>query len=200
MSTSGQNGIKSKFADNQALHDVIALLFNLYELMCPALLEHSQELARSCEALAKAMGWGKEEAKLAFLGGLFHDVGHLMSPGDICNWRGDRPPPRRDMETEHPGYGERLLKKVKCLEPILPVIRHHHEHWDGTGFPDGLGGTNIPLLARLVAVAHYYQTLLRGYDSTPPMTYGEAVAVVAEDAGVILDPQITKVFLAKVAC
>lgn len=200
MSEAADRGLEAKFSQNPGLLDVVNLLVNLYELMCPALLEHSRELAKNCEALARALGWDRDEAHWAFLGGLFHDVGHLMSPGEILNWRGDSPPPREEMEIMHPEYGERLLKHVKCLEPILPVIRHHHEHYDGTGFPDRLGGNDIPELARLVALVHHYQTLLRGYGTTAPLPYKEAIQVLEEDAGVIVDPQFAKVFIAKVAC
>jgi putative nucleotidyltransferase with HDIG domain len=193
-------GVKAKFADNEALHDAIALLFNMYELLCPALLEHSRELAMNCEALARALKWDKDAARAAFLGGLFHDVGHLMNPGFICNFKGENLPPRHDMESRHPEYGLMLLKRVKCLAPILPAIRSHHENYNGSGFPDGLAGTDIPELARLVAVVHHYQTLLRGYGSTPPMPYKDTVEVMQGDAGVLIDPEMVKVFLAKVAC
>jgi response regulator RpfG family c-di-GMP phosphodiesterase len=200
MTTKPGYGVKKKFAEDQALHDVIALLFNLYELMCPALLEHSRELAHTCESLAKALHWDKEGVRNAFLGGLFHDVGHLMSPGDILNWKGETPPPRPHMETEHPEYGEMLIKRVKCLAPIRPAIRSHHELYNGSGFPDGLSGHDIPEIARLIAVAHHYQTLLRGYHNTPPMPYKDTVQVMEDDAGVLLDPEMTKVFIARVAC
>ena len=192
--------IGARFEHNPQLRDAVRLLYNMFELMCPALLDHSMELAQNCETLARHLGWERERQLEAFLGGLLHDVGHLMSPGDICNWRGDGPPPRVNMETEHPGYGATLLKDVACLAPILPAVLHHHEHYNGSGSPDGLGGTDIPELARLVAVAHHYQTLLRGYKPTPPLSAGDAMRVLEEDAGVLVDPKMAEVFLAKVAC
>lgn len=171
----------------------------MYELLCPALLEHSRELAMNCEALARALRWDQDSVKAAFWGGLFHDVGHLMNPGLICNFKGEKLPPRYDMESKHPEYGVMLLKRVKCLKPILPAVRSHHENYNGSGFPEGLAGTGIPELARLVAVAHHYQILLRGYGSTPPMTCRDTVEVMQGDAGVLIDPDMVKVFLAKVA-
>ena len=192
--------VGSRLKDKPDLHDAVMLLCNMFDLMCPALFEHSQELAENCEALARHLGQDREKQLMAFLGGLLHDVGHLMSPGQICNWLGEGPPPLRNMEVEHPDCGVRLLKNVACLAPLIPVVKHHHEHYNGSGFPDGLGGTDIPELARLVAVAHHYQTLIRGYKPTLPLTAGEAMRVLEEDAGVLVDPEMAKVFLAKVAC
>ncbi|MCB2184954.1 MAG: HD domain-containing protein [Deltaproteobacteria bacterium] len=195
MEPQPSGGVRAKFAQEPALHDTIALLFNMYEILCPALLEHSRELARTCEGFAVALGWDEDQAKVAYLAGLFHDVGHLMAPSNIANWKGETPP-RVDMATKHPSLGERLLHRVGCLQEILPAVRHHHENFNGNGFPDGLAGEDIPPLARLVTVAHEYQTLLRGYDTTPPLSDREAREVIAEDAGVILDPEMVKVFLA----
>lgn len=180
---------------SNALSEVVTLLFNLYDIMCPALLEHSRELARSCEDLALALGWDEKEARMAFLGGLLHDVGHLLAPGDILNWRGDEAAPAADMAAEHPALGVKFLKGVKCLEPILPAVHYHHEHYDGTGFPEGLKGDDIPALARLVAVCHSYQTYIRGYAPSEPMSEADARQVIREDAGIVLDPAMAGMFL-----
>ena len=175
--------------------DVVHLLFNLYEMKSPALMEHSRELARACEKLAHDLGWNKEDSRTAFLAGLLHDVGYLLSPTDIHHWRADRPAPAADMETDHPELGELLLHKVSSLAPILPAVRHHHENYNGTGFPDGLKGNQIPAIARLVTVVHEYHTLIRGFDTTKPMSPQGARRVVLEDAGILLDPEMVKVFV-----
>lgn len=183
------------FSDQQlqALNDVTRLLINAYKLICPALLEHSKELARWCQRLATRLGWDQRQARAAFLGGLFHDIGYLATPTPLKDWQAQCPPV--DLEHDHPVLGAALAADVGCLEPILPAIRHHHEHWDGSGFPDSLKGARTPALARLVAVAHSYQTLLRGHCSTAPMSHEEAKLILQEDAGVTLDPDMTRQFL-----
>lgn len=184
------------FTEDQlkALPDVTRLLVNAYRMISPKLLEHSQDLAKTCKDVAIRLGWDEQMNRAAFLGGLFHDVGYLASPMSLKDWQADESP-SADMENEHPLLGEKLLQQVGCLQPILPVVRYHHEHWDGTGFPDGLKGEQVPKLARLVSVVHEYQTLVRGHGTTDPMNPDEAREVILEDAGVTLDPNIVDAFL-----
>ncbi|KIX13926.1 HD-GYP domain-containing protein [Dethiosulfatarculus sandiegensis] len=185
----------AKAATSLARKDVVTFLYNMYNMISPPLWLHSKELADAAEALAKAMGWDEEKVRVVYLGCLFHDVGHLMVPSQLSYWTKGAMPPKMDLETEHPKMGIKLLNRVKCLEDILPVIKHHHENFDGSGFPDGLEGAQIPEEARLVTVVHSYLTLIRGMGSTPPMSEREARQVVREDAGIRLDPRMVEVFM-----
>ena len=184
------------FSEDQlkALPDVTHLLVNAYRYASPKLLEHSQELAKLCKEVAARLGWDEHLQRAAFLGGLFHDVGYLTAPMSLKDWQTDNPP-SADMENKHPELGAELLKNVSCMQPILPVVRHHHEHWDGSGFPDGLKGEQVPVLARLVSVLHEYQTLVQGHGTTDGMSEQEAREIMLEDAGVTLDPNIVDAFL-----
>ncbi len=184
------------FSEDQlkALPDVTHLLVNAYRLISPKLLEHSQELAKLCKEVASRLGWDDGLQRAAFLGGLFHDVGYLTSPMSLQDWQAENAH-NADMENQHPELGAELLKNVSCMLPILPVVRHHHEHWDGSGFPDGLKGEQVPKLARLVSVLHAYQTLVRGHGTTDAMNEQEAREIMLEDAGLTLDPNIVDAFL-----
>jgi putative nucleotidyltransferase with HDIG domain len=181
--------------DSQVLNDFVALLYNIYEHLSPALLEHSRELARLCDRLARALAWPEPEIKKAFIGALFHDIGHLLSPAGIRDYSEDKEVSEVDMDREHPLLGVQILRRVKCLQPIVPAVRSHHERYDGGGFPDGLKGEQIPPLARLVSVAHLYLLLCQGVGSTEPMAESEAREVIGQEGGHSLDPEMVKVFL-----
>lgn len=176
------------------IRDAAQIIINFYKMFQPHLLEHSRELARWSVALARHMGWSEDVRRVVMYGAMFHDVGHLAS---LCLAGAPKPKglKQMNMETEHPGLGVQLLTGVKCLEPILPIVRHHHEHYDGTGFPDGLKGEAIAAPARLVALVHTYQTLIHGFSTTPPMSPAEARKVIREDAGFIHDPKMVPPFL-----
>lgn len=172
----------------KALADVSHLLIDLFSLANPLLLSHGRKLSRLSESLARHLGWPEATVRAVFLGALFHDVGYLTTPLELVGspLPADHRPP--DMETEHPVLGARLLSRVEVLQDIVPVVRHHHEHLDGSGYPDGLEGGQIPIEARLVAVVHAYQNLRHGYGPTPAMGDQAAREVIAEDAGLLWDP------------
>jgi len=175
-----------------ALINVSYLLMDLYKLVNPALLDHGRQLAALCERLARHLGWPDDAARTVYLGALLHDVGYLAAPLCLPGW--PEPPDQRpvDMEAEHPLLGARLLGRVEVLRHIIPVVRHHHEHLDGSGHPDGLKGQAIPAEARLVATVHAYLNLRYGYGSTPPMGDTAAREVIEEDAGLLWDPVMVR--------
>ncbi|MCA1906646.1 MAG: HD domain-containing protein [Desulfarculus sp.] len=176
----------------QALAEVTHLLLDLYQLANPMLLTHGRNLAKLSESLARHLVWPEEAVRAVFLGALFHDVGYLATPLDLVG--SPLPPDHRppDMETEHPLLGARLLSRVEVLRDIIPVVRHHHEHLDGSGFPDGLKGEAIPPAARLVGVVHAYQNLRHGYGPTPALGDQAAREVIQEDAGLLWDPAMVR--------
>jgi putative nucleotidyltransferase with HDIG domain len=185
----------ARAAVSLARKDVVTFLYNMYNMVCPPLWHHSKELADAAEALARTMQWDEKKVRVVYLGCLFHDVGHLMVPSELSYWTRGTMPPKMDLETDHPAMGVRLLNRVKSMEDVLPIIKHHHENFDGSGFPDGLEGAQIPEEVRLTTVVHSYLTLIRGMGSTRPMSENEARQVVREDAGIRLDPQIVEVFM-----
>lgn len=114
---------------------------------------HSDRVARIAVRLACELGCTEEEQSTIYLGGLLHDVGKIGIDDQVLR----KPDKLTDEEYEHikthAELGERILKGVRQLRHVLPVVRHHHEAWDGSGYPDGLTGDSTPLLARIVAVA-----------------------------------------------
>jgi HD-GYP domain-containing protein (c-di-GMP phosphodiesterase class II) len=95
----------------------------------------------------------------------------------------------------HPIAGANIIKNINLLRGVVPIIRHHHEHFDGTGYPDGLKGDNIPLGARIVAVAEVYEEMLLGSLKSESELHNIAIEGIQKSSGTILDPLIVDIFL-----
>lgn len=187
------NPLQEALSDQQkALVNVSYLLMDLYNLSNPMLLSHGRSLAKLSEGLARHLGWPEEVVRTVFLGALFHDLGYLATPLELVGSPLAEDQRSPDMEVDHTLLGARLLSRVEVLRVIIPVVRHHHEHLDGSGFPDGLKGQAIPAEARLVGVVHAYQNLRYGYGPTPALGDRAAREVIQEDAGLLWDPVMVR--------
>lgn len=140
--------------------------------------------------------FGLENIRELRLGFLLHDIGKWAVPREIIQ----KPGPLDDRELKmmriHPIAGVQMIQDVKILEPAFDVIRYHHEKWDGTGYPYGLSGEDIPLPARIFAVADVFDALTadRPYRKRA-FTVDEAVEIIRKDRGTHFDPEVADVFL-----
>ena len=155
---------------------------------------HSERLAKWAEATARMLGSRDDEIQDIHWGALLHDIGKIAVPDAILQ------KPARLTEEEwaimrrHPVIGEEILRPVERLRGVARILRHHHERWDGTGYPDGLREETIPLGARILAVVDAYSAITdeRPYKAARP--HGEAVAELRRVAGVQFDPRIVEAF------
>jgi putative two-component system response regulator len=120
---------------------------------------HSDRLVTYAEQLGQSLGLGEEDLQELRIASWLHDVGKINIPESILLKPGPLDPAERRIMQEHPIIGERICTPLKSLRRILPVIRHHHEKMDGSGYPDGLRGEAIPLTARILQVADIYDAL-----------------------------------------
>ena len=124
--------------------------------------EHALEVARLSRLVGMELGMNEEELEWLVHGALLHDLGKLLVADAILQ----KPDPLTEEEwaliKRHPEVGARMIEPLEFLYRALPVIRHHHECPDGSGYPDGLEGEEIPLAARIVAAADAYDVMLRG--------------------------------------
>ncbi len=120
---------------------------------------HSRAVAIYCRAIAGRMGLKPEEQERAFLCGLVHDVGKVGLPPSLLGKDGPLTLDERKQMQEHSAIGERILREVAAYEDIARVVRHHHERIDGEGYPDGLPGSEIPLLSKIIGVADAYNAM-----------------------------------------
>ena len=156
---------------------------------------HSRRVAAMSERLARAMGLDEEAVLQVRRGALLHDIGKLAVPDAILLKPGPLDGEERAVMQTHPVVARDLLSGVKFLEPSLSIPYAHHERWDGTGYPEGLAGEEIPLAARIFSVVDHWEALTsdRPYRSGLPQE--EVVSYLRRGAGTIFDPQVVRVFL-----
>ncbi|MHC1781465.1 MAG: HD-GYP domain-containing protein [Anaerolineaceae bacterium] len=145
--------------------------------------------------LAEAMGVGWEDMKYIGYGALLHDIGEMAVPDSILQTPEKLTKNNRDIMARHPENGYNLLSPIKYLQKALDIPHYHHEKWDGSGYPYGLKGEEIPLSARIFAVVDVYDALTSQRPYRNAWTHEEAVEYIREQAGAHFDPTIVRYFL-----
>jgi putative nucleotidyltransferase with HDIG domain len=157
----------------------------------PELVAHSVAVSRLCAAMAGAEGLDDRGVERAALAGLLHDVGMRELDYDRLYRLADPRPEHHRVYRKHVLVGERILRGVG-LEEVADAVRHHHERWDGTGYPDRLGGDEIPWLARMVHVAEVFDVLTSPSSYRAPIPAERALATISASAGRQFDPAAVK--------
>ena len=182
-------------------YDLYGVFAGFLEILNPDLLGHSKRVAKGARALAQVIGWPKHVVQRVYMGGLLHDLGYLaISNQAHQRWNAieNEEPDRENIQEAHPVLGEKVLRRVTSLQEIRPIVRHHHEHYDGSGYPDGLKGKDIPAEARLVSIVDFYERVTVVHSGQSIMAAKEAELILREDAGIIYDPKMVPLFLEKV--
>lgn len=156
---------------------------------------HSERVALYTKRLAQHLGYDEEAAERIYLTGLLHDVGKIGISDATLNKAGKLTDEEFAEIKEHPDHGWSILCELRQLAYVLPGVLHHHERFDGAGYPDGLSGTNIPLDARIMAVADAYDAMTSNRAYREGMPHEKAVAILREGAGTQWDPEIVGAFL-----
>jgi putative two-component system response regulator len=157
---------------------------------------HCARMAFISVSLGIAMGLQRTSLLSLYRGGYLHDVGKVGLPDSILFKPGKLTVPEWVVMRSHAARGEEICRHLRSLSSVLPIIRHHHERWDGTGYPDGLRGSQIPLLARVVQTADIYDALTSARPYKPALKPCEALRILEEetDRG-WRDPEIVKLFI-----
>lgn len=142
---------------------------------------HCERLARLSVKLGLALGLPRSQVVALHRGGYLHDIGKVAIPDGILFKPGPLTADERRVMERHTTQGEEICRSVRTLAPVLPIIRHHHERWDGTGYPDGLKREEIPLLARVLQVADIYDALTSERPYKSALSSDEAFAVLDEE-------------------
>jgi diguanylate cyclase (GGDEF)-like protein/putative nucleotidyltransferase with HDIG domain len=150
---------------------------------------HSQRVAELAARTARRLGLPDEEVELTRLAGSLHDLGKLAIPEEILRKPGPLTEPERIVLERHPQIGFRMLESLG-VDPVADWVLHHHERWDGSGYPDGLSGERIPLGARIIFVADAYDAMISERVYRRRVSPEEAIAELGRCAGTQFDPDV----------
>ncbi|MDQ3653445.1 MAG: diguanylate cyclase [Acidobacteriota bacterium] len=145
--------------------------------------------------MGRLMKLSENEIKALGAGALLHDIGKLAVPDHILSKPGNLTPAEFEKMKTHTEVGAQILERVGFPYPVVPVVRHHHEQWNGLGYPDGLRGEEIPLTARVFAVVDSFDTAREDRPYRRGMTREQASEMLRRDAGEKLEPRIVELFL-----
>ena len=156
---------------------------------------HSERVVEYALALADYLGLSDKEKKSLWHAAILHDTGKIGIPDVILNKCTRLSEEEWQIMKSHPERGEKICSKLKFAQEILPVIRHHHEKYDGTGYPDGLKGENIPYLARIVAIADMVDAVTSQRPYRAAQTMDTALEELEKNAGIQFDPDLAIAFV-----
>jgi diguanylate cyclase (GGDEF)-like protein/putative nucleotidyltransferase with HDIG domain len=146
--------------------------------------------------MGKLFGLSEPEIEALKAGALLHDIGKLAVPDYILNKPGPLTPAEFDRMKVHTIVGAEILERVGFPYPVMPVVRHHHERWDGKGYPDGLKGEEIPMTARILMVVDCFDAVREDRQYRKAMTREQAIELLKSSSGTMYDPEVISLFLA----
>jgi putative nucleotidyltransferase with HDIG domain len=170
-------------------------LANALEAKDPYTRGHSERVSALSRGLASALGLAPGIIDIVGQAGLLHDIGKIGVPEAILQKRGSLSFEEWQIMRGHPVIGAQIVAPFEFFEGAARVIRHHHERWDGSGYPDGLMRDDIPLEARIVAVADVFDALTSARSYRPALTRDAARALLRQEAGRTLDATIVAALL-----
>lgn len=156
---------------------------------------HSRRVAEYAKALAEAIGCDAGFVDLVYTAGTLHDVGKIGVPDNVLKKAGKLTEDEFQHIARHPELGEKIVSQIPQLKDALPGVRHHHERWDGKGYPDGLSGDEIPLIARILAVADAYDAMTSDRPYRPGMPIDQALDEIKLGMGKQFDPKLVAPFV-----
>src|SRR2546421_3189128 len=174
---------------------MLSTLSRAIEARDPYTRGHSARVTALAESIALRLGWSKERLALLHVGGPLHDIGKLAISDEVLSKPGRLDEDELAQIREHPKLGARLLLRVAPFRQALPYVLYHHERWDGAGYPSGRSGEEIPLEARVLAVADAFDAMTSDRPYRPALSREDALAEVERCSGTQFDPQIVRVFL-----
>jgi diguanylate cyclase (GGDEF)-like protein/putative nucleotidyltransferase with HDIG domain len=156
---------------------------------------HARRVQILALGVGKLLALADNEISALRTGALLHDIGKLAIPDHILNKSGKLTSAEMEKMKIHPNVGASILEKINFGYPVIPTIRHHHENWDGTGYPQKLSGQNIPITARILAIADTYDSIRGENAYSKPHSKEDARKTLRDEAGKKYDPKIVDVFL-----
>jgi len=190
--------LKRVYDSLNSAEQVIYTLAAAVEAKDPFTEAHTQRVAESARRIGLRMGLPQDELEALYRGGIIHDIGKIGVPDHILLKPGELDAEERTRMHLHPIIGEKIVAPLQSGGDLLPLIRHHHEHYDGSGYPDRLAGEKIPLLARIISVCDAYDALTSDRPYRPRQSHEQAASVLRSGAGRQWDPRVVSLLLEEV--
>ena len=156
---------------------------------------HTERVGMSARRLGEAVGLKEEVLDDLLWGGVIHDIGKIGVPDTILQKQGPLNDEEATLMRQHVLVGEEICRPLRSAHDLLPIIRNHHERWDGAGYPDRLAGESIPVTARIVAVCDAFDALTSDRPYRKGLTHSDALATLQAGAGSQWDPELVRIFL-----
>lgn len=156
---------------------------------------HVRRVQVYAAGMGEVLGLSNAEISALKAGALLHDIGKLAVPAHIINKPGRLTPAEFDKMKIHTTVGAQILSRVEFPYPVTPIVRHHHEQWDGLGYPDGLKGQQIPITARIISVVDCFDSVREDRPFRRGMTRDEAIALLLRGSGSHFDPNVVELFI-----
>jgi diguanylate cyclase (GGDEF)-like protein/putative nucleotidyltransferase with HDIG domain len=187
----GISGIDTKPGSLSEVYDIASAV----EAKDPYTYGHSKKVNIYSVALAEAIGLSPDEVSALSAAALLHDIGKVGIPDKVLNKKGKLT--KEDWETikAHPKLGANIISNIPRLAPSVNSILYHHERWDGSGYPEGLNGEEIPLEARILAIADSFEAMTSARPYRPALSLEEVVTELRQGAGLQFDPKLVEVFI-----
>ena len=207
-----ESGIKS-VAQMQEIQRINAELSDTYEKLEKAYMEsiqtvrytveakdtytrgHSDRVAEYSVLIGEKLGLGEEDIRRLRIGGLFHDVGKIGVPDNILQKNGKLSDDEYSEIKNHPTIGAHILSSASIFQDIIPIVKHHHERYDGHGYPGMLKGEDIPYLARITAIADSFDAMVSRRVYRESLSTETAISEIENNKGTQFDPNIADAFL-----
>jgi putative nucleotidyltransferase with HDIG domain len=184
-----------EFEGERRVPGIARTLVEAMEAKDPNIKEHLRSVSSLSLRIGREMSLPEEQMEALANGALLHDVGKIGIPDRILQKTVRLTEEEYAEIKQHPVLGVGILTPVKEMESALPVVKHHHERYDGRGYPDGLEGEEIPLIARIVSVADAFDSMIRARPYGYGVSEEAALEEIRENSGTQFDPGIVSVFL-----
>ena len=177
---------------------VILSLANAIEAKDKYCEGHNERISHYSLMLARAIGLSPKEQDIVKMAGILHDIGKIGVPDAILNKNG--PLEKSEFETIflHPVHGEKILKPLHSLKDVRDIVLYHHEWYNGGGYPEGLRGDEIPLLARIIAIADSYDAMTTTRPYREALEKQRAIEELRKHAGRMWDPELVEIFIEQI--
>ena len=180
---------------NEFQRQIIISMVSILEIYDNYTKGHSDSVANCSLKIGARLGLTQKQMKDLYWSGLLHDIGKILVSPDIVNKPGRLTIQEYEAIKKHPVYGYEVLNKSDQLKDVAVYIKHHHERWDGNGYPDGLKEEGIPLISRIIAIADSWDAMRTDRSYRKGLSTSQAIKEMGENSGKQFDPEILEVFL-----